>query len=95
VQIITSLISSIQNFVIDNSARIVLAIILISSFYISFYITTRSLKKLRTEIFSGYPFDLFFPSSGGWSVGYFLIVVILLGLLFYFLIKGGFYLGPI
>ncbi len=56
-----------------------------------FYITTKSINKLRTEIFSSYPFDIFFPQGGKWSVGYFLVAIILLGLLIYFLAKGGFY----
>ena len=61
---------------------------------LAFYITISSLRKMKSEIFSYYPFDRFFPQSGRWSILYFLIMVVFLGGLIYFLAKGGFYLGP-
>jgi hypothetical protein len=61
---------------------------------LAFYITVSSLRKMKSEIFSYYPFDRFFPQSGRWSILYFLIMVVFLGGLIYFLAKGGFYLGP-
>ncbi|HTK03288.1 MAG TPA: hypothetical protein VL401_00770 [Alphaproteobacteria bacterium] len=60
-------------------------------FLLAFFITIKSLKKLKTEISLSYPFDIFFPKEGQWSVGYFLLVITLLGLLIYLMIKGGFY----
>lgn len=77
-----------------NFVAIIVSVITIVLVYVAFYITSLSLKKLKVEVFSGYPFDRFFPTSSKWSVGYFLIAIILLGLLIYFLAKGNFYLTP-
>ncbi len=74
--------------------RIIVAVVLISISLLVFYITALSLKKLKRRIFPFYPFDSFFPQESAWSVGYFLIVILFLGLLIFFLAKGGFYLGP-
>jgi divalent metal cation (Fe/Co/Zn/Cd) transporter len=94
VEILTELVKSLFDFVKTNVIGIVAGIILLTIFYFVYYITTNSLKKLKTEILSSYPFDLFLPSGGTWSISYFLIVVLFLGLLIYFLSKGGMYLGP-
>jgi len=94
VEILTGLVKSLFDFIKTNIVNIVIGIILISIFYFVYYITINSLKKLKTEILSSYPFDLFIPSGGRWSISYFLIVVLFLGLLIYFLSKGGMYLGP-
>jgi len=72
----------------------IVVLIVIGVFYFGFWITTLSLRKLKVSVFSYYPFDRFFPQSGKWSVFYFLITTILLGLLVYFLSKGDFYLAP-
>jgi hypothetical protein len=71
---------------------VALSIALVAS--LIFFITMFSLKKLKVNIFSYYPFDKFFPQSGSWSIFYFLISVLFLGGLIYFLAKGGFYLNP-
>lgn len=63
-------------------------------FVVGYIATTRSLKKLKSDVFSYYPFDKFFPKSGRWSVIYFLITIILLAALVVAIIKGGFYLAP-
>lgn len=90
----TSLVAPLLGFLQDNYFKIVVALVIIFFAAFIFYVTATSLRKLKTEIFSSYPFDLFFPSSGKWSVGYFLILILLLGLLIFFVAKGGFYLGP-
>jgi hypothetical protein len=82
------------NFIKLNYQIIIFTIIIASFFYLGFWITTLSLKKLKVGVFSYYPFDRFFPQSGKWSVLYFLITTILLGVLVYFLSKGGFYMAP-
>jgi len=81
-------------FLQENYIKIIIAIALFGISYFIFYLSVSSLKKLKTNIFSSYPFDLFFPHEGAWSIGYFLIAIILLGLLIFFLSKGGFYLKP-
>jgi hypothetical protein len=82
------------DFIRENYLKIIIIIALASISYLIFYLSTSSLKKLKTGIFSSYPFDLFFPNEGAWSIGYFLIAIIVLGLLMFFLMKGGFYLKP-
>jgi hypothetical protein len=52
------------------------------------------LKKLKVSIFPSYPFGLFFPQGGTWSIGYFLLIIILLGFLVYFGFEGKLFLGP-
>jgi divalent metal cation (Fe/Co/Zn/Cd) transporter len=94
VEILIGLIKSLLDFIKTNIVVIIASLIALVIFYFVYRITTNSLKKLKTEILSSYPFDLFIPSGGKWSVGYFLIVVLFLGLLIYFLSKGGMYLGP-
>lgn len=62
--------------------------------YIVYRITMNSLKKLKTEILSSYPFDLFIPKNGSWSIFYFLTVILFLGAIIYLMVNGGFYVGP-
>jgi hypothetical protein len=94
VEILKELIRSLFDFIKINIVVIVGGAFLLVIMYFVYYITTNSLKKLKTEILHSYPFDLFIPSGGTWSVSYFLIVVLFLGFLIYFLSKGGMYLGP-
>lgn len=61
---------------------------------LAFFLTTKSLKSLKKDATPYYPFDLFLPKSGTWSVGYFLVLIIFLSLFVFFLMKGGFYRGP-
>ena len=64
-------------------------------FYLLYRVSVITLKKLKVEIFPSYPFDMFIPKSSEWSVGYFIIIVLLLALLTYLIIKGNFYpAGP-
>lgn len=91
---IISLLTPGVDFVKANLGKITFIVISITVFYFSYWITTYSLKKLKPEIYSYYPFDKFFPKSGRWSVFYFLITIIFLGILVYALIRGGFYLAP-
>lgn len=62
-------------------------------FYLSFYLTVLSIKKLKVSIFSAYPFDLFFPGEKKWSAGFFIVIILILGALVFLLFKGGFYSG--
>jgi hypothetical protein len=82
------------DFVKVNAVKIVFALGGVGAFLLAYTITTSSLEKLKPEIISYYPFDKFFPKSGKWSVIYFIITIILLGILVYAIIKGGFYFGP-
>ncbi|MGA3291704.1 MAG: hypothetical protein ABSC49_00990 [Candidatus Microgenomates bacterium] len=92
--ILNLLLSPTLNFVKTNIRGIVAALAAILIFCFGFWVTTLSLKKLKVKVFAYYPFGQFFPQSGSWSVLYFLITIILLGVLIYFLSKGGFYLAP-
>jgi hypothetical protein len=94
VNTLLSLISPLLEFVRSNFKNILIALGVILVSYLGFLATTSSLKKLNVDIFSYYPFDQFFPQSGKWSVLYFLIVILILGLLIFFLGKGGFFLTP-
>lgn len=89
-----SLFQPFLNFIQNNYVGIIIIIILACFFIVAFYVSTSSLKKLKTSIFQSYPFDVFFPQGGTWSVGYFLVAILLVGLLIYLLVKGEFYLGP-
>lgn len=66
---------------------IILTLIVADIIYI---VTTKSLKSLKTEILSNYPFDLFFPKGGSWSLKYFFIILLSLVLVVFFLTKGKF-----
>jgi len=89
-----SLLTPSIDFVKNNFEKIILIIGSVIVLYFAYWITSYSLKKLKPEVFSYYPFNKFFPKSGHWSVVYFLITIILLGLLVYIITKGGFYLSP-
>ena len=91
---ITSLITPSIDFVKTNFEKIIVILLSLIVLYLGYWITSYSLRKLKSEVFSYYPFDKFFPRSGHWSVVYFLITIALLGALVYFITKGGFYLGP-
>lgn len=82
------------NFVKLNLSKIIFILVSVVVFYFAYWITSYSLRKLKPEVISYYPFDKFFPKSGKWSVVYFLITIILLGALVYVIVKGGFYLAP-
>lgn len=82
------------NFIKLNYIKVLVSIALSLVFYFVFYLTTLSLKKLKLEAFSSYPFDTFFPQGGNWSVGYFLIAILLFGVLIFLLLNGGFYASP-
>lgn len=84
----------ILTFVQANIYQIEVALGVSAIAILCFYATIASLRKLKVEIFSYYPFDKFFPRSGSWSILYFLVVVLFLGALVYLLAKGGFYLAP-
>ena len=95
--VMTSLISfptQALNFLRSNLFKITVGLGIAVITALAFYITIFTLKKLKSEVLSYYPFDRFFPQSGKWSVLYFLIIILFLGALAYFLAKGGFYLGP-
>lgn len=89
-----TLLNTLLDFFKNNYVFIIVVLTTAIIVYAAFYLTMSSLKKLKTSIFTSYPFDLFFPHEGGWSVGYFLIIILFLGLLIYFLGKGNFVLGP-
>jgi hypothetical protein len=83
------------SFFQENYIKVLVVLGMLFVFYSIFNLTVSSLKKLRKETSPYYPFDPFIPASGNWSVGYFLVVILLLGLLIFFLSKGKFYhLGP-
>ncbi len=82
------------DFVKKNLAIIFAAIVFGFALSFIYYLTVFSLKKLKRSASPYYPFDIFFPSSGKWSVGYFLLIITALGVLIFFLLKGKFYLGP-
>ncbi|EKE13100.1 MAG: hypothetical protein ACD_13C00093G0014 [uncultured bacterium] len=92
-KIISSITPGID-FIRTNYVDIIFVIGFLIVFFFAYWITTYSLKRLKPEIFSYYPFDKFFPKSGKWSVIYFLIMILFLGALVYVIVKGGFYLAP-
>lgn len=89
-----SAITQVSDFLHVNLFKITVGLGITAVTVLAFYITIFTLKKLKSEVLSYYPFDRFFPQSGKWSVLYFLIVILFLGALAYFLAKGGFYLSP-
>lgn len=91
---VNQLITSVTVFLQDNIFKIIVIVSITAIFYFIFYLSTYSLKKLKIEVFPSYPFGLFFPEGGVWSIGYFLLIILLLGLLTYFGFKGGLFLGP-
>ena len=91
---IFSSLTQVLNYVHTNLYQIIGALAVAAVSVLAFTFTVSSLKNMKSEIFSYYPFDRFFPQSGRWSVLYFFILVIFLGGLIYFFAKGGFYLSP-
>ena len=83
-----------KNLLSDNYVKILVFVSIFLFAYIVYVITIKSLRGLKTEILPSYPFDLFIPRSGTWSVGYFLILLVFLALLVVFLINGKFVFGP-
>ncbi len=92
---LTGIIDQVKNFFVANYIMIIVMASLLAFIYFVYYVTTASLRNLKTEILSTYPFDLFIPRGGTWSVGYFLIMIIFLGLIIIFLVKGDFIRGPL
>ena len=92
--VIFSLLAPALDFVRTNLFQIIIALAIAAVSLLAFTFTISSLKNMKSEIFSYYPFDRFFPQSGRWSVLYFFILVIFLGGLIYFFAKGGFYISP-
>ncbi|OGM76706.1 hypothetical protein A2394_01515 [Candidatus Woesebacteria bacterium RIFOXYB1_FULL_42_36] len=92
--VILSLLTPALDFVRTNFYQIIVIFVIAAVSLLAFTFTVSSLKNMKSEIFSYYPFDRFFPQSGRWSVLYFFILVIFLVGLIYFFAKGGFYLGP-
>lgn len=74
-----------------NIQPILITIFGIAIFYLIYKTSIATLKRLKVDIFPNYPFDMFMPNSGKWSVGYFLTLVLFLILLAFFIIKGNFY----
>lgn len=87
-------ISSLLLFLQENAYILGAVLAAVIIYCTVFYLTSLSIKNLKTEIFSAYPFDPYKPHSGIWSVSYFLILIIFLGFLMYLLINGNFYLAP-
>ena len=92
--VIFSLLAPALNFVRTNFYQIIVTFAVAAISLLAFTFTVSSLKNMKSDFFSYYPFDRFFPQSGRWSVLYFFILVIFLVGLIYFFAKGGFYLGP-
>ena len=92
---IKTLFYSLLEFVKTNYIEITVVLVIISVGILIYLITTNSLKKLKREVFQYYPFDTFFPHSGGWSIGTFLLIILCLGLLIIFLSKGNLLPGPV
>ena len=88
------LITPSLEFVRANFTKIIFVLGGLIIFFLAYWITTTSLERLKPEVISYYPFDRFFPKSGKWSIIYFLITILLLGILVYAIIKGRFYLAP-
>lgn len=78
----------------SNLSAIIATIVILAFTYLVYRITMRSLGKLKTEILSSYPFDLFIPKNGTWSIFYFLTLILFLGLIIYLMVNGKFYMGP-
>lgn len=85
----------ILDFVINNLMIIAVVAVSLVIFYVAFYLTVLSIKKMKVSSFAAYPFDLFIPNEKGWTAGYFLVIILLLGILIYFIARGNFYVvGP-
>lgn len=84
-----------KSLLVDNSTKIIVFLAISLFAFLVYYITMRSLRNLKTEILSTYPFDLFIPKNSTWSVGYFMIMILFLGLLIVFFVKGNFVTSPL
>lgn len=91
---LTTAITSITAFFVENYMKIIVASVIAAASYLIFFLSTASLKKLKTGIFQSYPFGLFIPEGGTWSIGYFLLIILLLGLLIFLGFKERLFLGP-
>ena len=91
---LTFLLGPALDFIKANSVGLIVGTVLLLLFMFSAYVALTSVRRLKTEVTPFYPFDVFFPQGGAWSVGYFLIAIVVLTLLIYFMVKGGFYLSP-
>ncbi len=91
---LSSFINLVFGFILANSYKIIIGAVLSLTSAAAFYATLLSIRKLKIEVFPYYPFDKFFPQAGSWSVLYFLIIILLLGVLIFLISKGGFYLAP-
>jgi hypothetical protein len=91
---LTTWLKSTIQFFQENHVKILAGIGVILMWYFTYKLTTGSLKKLKPEILTTYPFDLIFPQGGKWSIGYFLLIVIFLAAIVYLLVKGNFYFAP-
>jgi len=92
--VILSSLTQVLGYVRTNLYQIIGALVIATISVLAFTFTVSSIKNMKSEIFSYYPFDRFFPQSSRWSIIYFFILVIFLGALVYFFAKGGFYLSP-
>jgi hypothetical protein len=84
---IISFISPVLNFFRNNFINIMVGIAIVTLVFGVFYFTTLSIKKLKMEVLTYYPFDRFSPGSKKWSILYFLILVVFLAGLAFFLAK--------
>lgn len=92
---LTIILDPLVGFFKNKYILIIVIVVSFLIFYLLFRLSTATLKKLKIEVFQSYPFDMFIPNSGAWSIGYFLIAIIVLGALVFFFIKGNFYIvGP-
>jgi hypothetical protein len=81
-------------YIQTNFVQIIGALVIATISVFAFSVTVSTLKNMKSDIFSYYPFDRFFPHSGRWSIFYFFMLIIFLAGLIYFFAKGGFYLNP-
>ena len=91
---LNQIVAAIIKFGSDNYLKVIIALVITAVAYSIFYFSTYSLRKLKTEILQSYPFGVFFPEGGTWSIGYFIIAILALAILTYFMFKGNFYAGP-
>jgi hypothetical protein len=91
---LSNIVGGLVTFIQNNYVEAIAIGGILLFIYSVYYVTTHSLRNLKSEIHKTYPFDLFFPSEGKWSIGYFLLIVVFLASIIYLLIKGKFYFGP-
>lgn len=88
------LLATLIGFFQANFIKMIIGLVIIAVFYFAYYVSTSSIKKLKTQILPFYPFDLFYTHGEAWSLGYFIIIILTLGILIFLLLKGNFYAGP-